>query len=136
LFYEILLRQRAERVKFVAALETVEKQAPVLAGRPKADDFLKVMRAVHSASRQLDQIGGRIADTLQEMKLNQVGSPKSHRLLPQGIIQPLKAGGAGPTGELRNTLQALPGAGTQAAASEEAARRLHGQVVARMKDVL
>jgi hypothetical protein len=136
LFYEVLLRQRAERTKFIAALEAMEKQTPVLAGRPSSEDFLRVMRAVQSTSRHLDQIGGRIADTLQEMKLNQVGSPKSHRLLQQGIIEPLKALNAGPMIELRNTLQALAGAGTQAAASEEAARRLHGQVVARMKDVL
>ena len=91
LFYEILLRQHAERAKFLATLELVEKQTPVLAGRPSSEDFLRVMRAEHSASRQLDQIGGRIADTLQEMKLNQVGSPKSHRLLQQGIIEPMKA---------------------------------------------
>ncbi len=30
LFYEILIRQRAERTKFLAVLETVEKQTPVL----------------------------------------------------------------------------------------------------------
>ena len=110
LFYEILLRQRAERAKFLAALEAVEKQTPVLAGRPKSDDFLRVMRAVQTTSRHLDQIGGRIADTLQEMKLNQVGSPKSHRLLQQGIIEPMKALNAGPMNELRGMLQALAGA--------------------------
>jgi hypothetical protein len=136
LFYEILLRQRAERAKFLAALEAVEKQTPVLAGRPASEDFLRVMRVMQSTSRQLDQIGGRITDTLQEMKLNQVGSPKSHRLLQQGIIEPLKALGAGPLNDLRGMLQALAGAGTQAGASEEAARRLHGQVVQKMKDIL
>ncbi len=136
LFYEILLRQRSERVKFVAALETVEKQAPVLAGRPTSEDFLKVMRAVHSGSRQLDQIGGRIADTLQEMKLNQVGSPKSHRLLQQGIIDPMKALNSGPMTELRGLLQSLSGGGTQAGASEDAARRLHHEIVVKMKDIL
>jgi hypothetical protein len=135
LFYEILLRQRAERAKFLAALELVEKQTPVLAGRPSSEDFLRVMRAEHSASRQLDQIGGRIADTLQEMKLNQVGSPKSHRLLQQGIIEPMKALNAGQLNELRGMLQSLAG-GTSAGASEEAARRLHSQVVAKMKDIL
>ena len=81
LFYEILIRQRAERAKFLAALEAVEKQTPVLAGQPKSEDFLKVMRVHHTGARQLEQIAGRVADTLQEMKLNQVGSPKSHRLL-------------------------------------------------------
>ena len=91
LFYEILIRQRAERAKFLAVLETMEKQTPVLAGKPSTDDFLRVMRVQHAASRQLDQIAGRIADTLQEMKLNQVGSPKSHRLLQEGVIDPIRA---------------------------------------------
>jgi hypothetical protein len=136
LFYEILLRQRAERAKFLAALEAMETQAPVLAGRPKAEDFLRVMRAVQTTSRHLDQIGGRLADTLQEMKLNQVGSPKSHRLLQQGIIEPMKALSSGPMNELRGMLQALAGAGTHAGASEEAARRLHGQVVDKIKGIL
>jgi hypothetical protein len=136
LFYEILLRQRAERAKFMAALEAIEKQTPVLAGRPKSDDFLRVMRAVQTTSRHLDQIGGRIADTLQEMKLNQVGSPKSHRLLQQGILEPMKALNAGPMNELRGMLQALSGAGAQAGASEDAARNLHAQVVAKMKGIL
>ena len=113
LFYEILLRQRAERAKFLAALEAVEKQTPVLAGRPRSDDFLRVMRPVQTTSRHLDQIGGRIADTLQEMKLNQVGSPKSHRILQQGIIEPMKALNAGPMNELRGMLQALAGAGAR-----------------------
>ena len=91
---------------------------------------------VHSGSRQLDQIGGRIADTLQEMKLNQVGSPKSHRLLQQGIIDPMKALNSGPMTELRGLLQSLSGGGTQAGASEDAARRLHHEIVVKMKDIL
>ena len=41
-----------------------------------------------SGARQLELIAGRVADTLQEMKLNQVGSPKSHRLLQDGVIEP------------------------------------------------
>ncbi len=104
LFYEILIRQRAERTKFLAVLETVEKQTPVLAGNPTADDFLRVMRDQHSGSRQLDQIAGRIADTLQEMKLNQIGSPKSHRLLQEGVIDPMRAFTAGPMNQLRGML--------------------------------
>ena len=75
-----------------------------------------MMRAVHAASRQLDQIGGRIADTLQEMKLNQVGSPKSHRLLQEGVIDPIRALNAGPMNELRGMLQALAGTGAETGA--------------------
>jgi hypothetical protein len=137
LFYEILVRQRLERAKFVAVLDSVEKQTPVLAGQPKADDFLKVMRVEHSGARQLEQIAGRVADSLQEMKLNQVGSPKSHRLLQEGVVDPLRALASGPMNKLRGVLQALSGTATGgAAASEDEARRLHSEVVETMKKIL
>jgi hypothetical protein len=136
LFYEILIRQRAERAKFLAVIESLEKQTPVLAGEPRADDFLRVMRLEHAGARQVDQIAGRIADALQEMKLNQIGSAKSHRLLQEAVIDPLRALAAGPMNELRGMLQALAGAGSSPGATEEAARRLHGQVVTTMRNIL
>jgi hypothetical protein len=136
LFYDILIRQRAERAKFLAVLEAAETQTPVLAGRPSAEDFLRVMRLQHSGARQLDQIAGRIADTLQEMKLNQIGSPKSHRLLQEGVIDPLRALTAGPLSQLRNVLQTLAGAGSTPGATRDEARRLHAEVVTRMRNIL
>jgi hypothetical protein len=136
LFYEILVRQRAERSKFLTVLETAEKQTPVLAGQPSADDLLRVMRAMHAGSRQLDQIAARIADSLQEMKLNQIGSPKSFRLLEEGVIDPLRALNAGPMNQLRGMLQTLAGAGSTPGASREAARGLHAEVVTKMKEIL
>jgi hypothetical protein len=136
LFYELLIRQRAERTKFLAILETLEKQTPVLDGNPTADDFVRIMRDQHSGSRQLDQIGSRIADTLQEMKLNQLGTPKSHRLLQEGVIDPVRALTAGPMGQLRNVLQTLSGAASSPGASKETARRLHGEVVTKMRNIL
>ncbi|MGC8642495.1 MAG: hypothetical protein ACP5XB_21775 [Isosphaeraceae bacterium] len=135
LFYEILIRQRAERAKFLAALETAEKQTPILASTPSAEDDVGVLRALHANSRQLDQIAARIADTLQEMKLNQVGSPKSHRLLQEGVIDPIRALNSGPVAELRGVLQGLGGS-RRGQAEMEKARRLHGEVVARMKTIL
>ena len=135
LFYEILVRQRAERAKFVATLDAAEKQGRSMAGTPAADAYAGVARALHAGNRQLDQIAARIADSLQEMKLNQVGSPKSHRLLQEGVIDPIRALNAGPAGELRTVLQALAG-GRKAGADAEKARRLHGEVVARMKQIL
>jgi hypothetical protein len=136
LFYEILIRQRAERAKFLAALETMEKQTPVLAGKPSTDDFLRVMRVQHAASRQLDQIAGRVADSLQEMKLNQIGSPKSHRLLQEGVVDPMRALTAGPMSQSRSVLQALAGVGSSPGANREAARRLHDEVVTKMRAIL
>jgi hypothetical protein len=136
LFYEILIRQRAERAKFLAVIETAEKQTPVLAGEPSAEEFLQVMRLQHAGSRQLDQIAGRLADTLQEMKLNQIGSPKSHRLLQEEVVDPIRALTAGPMSQLRGVLQTLAGAATSAGANKELARRLHQEVVTKMRNIL
>ena len=136
LFYEILLRQRAERAKFVAVLDIAEKQTPLLASTPTADTYATVMRALHPGSRQLELTAGRIADTLQEMKLNQVGSPKSHRLLQEAVIDPIRALNAGPIGELRGVLLSLSGSGSRGGATPDDARRLHGAVVNGMKTIL
>ncbi len=136
LFYEILIRQRAERTKFLAVLETAEKQTPVLAGNPSGEDYVRVMRSEHSGSRQLEQISGRIADTLQEMKLNQIGSAKSYHLLQEGVIDPMRALTAGPMNQLRSMLQALAGVASSPGATKEAARRLHAEVVTKMKNIL
>ncbi len=136
LFYEILIRQRAERAKFLTALETTTKETPVLESNPTSDDLVHIMREQHTVSRQLDQIAVRIGDTLQEMKLNQVGSPKSHRLLQDGVIDPIRALTAGPMNELRNSLQALTGTGSTKTASKDQTRRLHGEVVTKMKNIL
>jgi hypothetical protein len=136
LFYDILIRQRAERTKFLAVLDTLDKQAPLLEGNPTADAFLRVMRLEHAGARQLEQIALRIADTLQEMKLNQIGSPKSHRLLQEGVIDPIRALSTGPMNQLRGVLQTLAGAGTSPGASKESARRLHGEVVRTMRNIL
>jgi hypothetical protein len=101
-----------------------------------AEDYLNVLRALHTGSRQLDQVSARIADTLQEMKLNEVGSPKSHRLLQDGVIDPIRDLNSGPVTQLRGVLQALGGGGTRTQADVEKARRLHGEVVAKMKTIL
>jgi len=70
------------------------------------------------------------------MKLNQVGSPKSHRLLQQAIIDPIRALSTGPMSQVRSVLQSLSGAASTPGSSESDARRLHAEVVTRMKNIL
>ena len=135
LFYEILIRQRAERAKFLAAYEAAGKLGATLAGTPSAEDYTAAARSLHGGTRQVELIAGRIGDSLAEMKLNQVGSPKSHRLLQDGVIDPILALNAGPAAEFRTTLQALA-AGSKAQGDAEKARQLHGAVLARMKAIL
>jgi hypothetical protein len=138
LFYEILIRQRAERAKFVAILESHEKQTPVLDGPspPSSEDWVRLARHEHATARQLDQIAGRLTDALQEMKLNQVGSPKSHRLLQDEVIDPIRALGAGPLNALRSAVQNLANSGQGPPSSLDSARRLHHEVVTTMKTIL
>jgi hypothetical protein len=136
LFYEILTRQRTERAKFVAIVEAAERRTSSLGGSPTRDAYAAATRALHAESRQLDMIAGRIADTLQEMKLNRVGSPKSHRLLQEGVIDPIRALNAGPVGELRAALLSLSGNGPKTGADPESAHRLHAAVVTKLKTIL
>jgi hypothetical protein len=138
LFYEVLIRQRAERAKFMALVEAHEKQAPLLEAPnpPSAEDWVRLARLGQSSSRQLDQIAGRLTDTLQEMKLNEVGSLKSHRLLQEEIIDPIRALGAGPLSALRNRVQSLANSGQSSAASTESVGQLHQEVVRTMKTIL
>ena len=139
LFYEILIRQRAERAKFLAVLESLEKQTPVLAGPspPSSEDFVRLARHEHATARQLDQIAGRIADTLQEMKLNQVGSPKSHRLLARRGHRPDPGARRRPHERAaRRASRPSPNSGQ---ARQRAWTRLDGcthEVVTRMKNIL
>jgi hypothetical protein len=136
LFYEILIRQRAERTKFLGVLEAEERQTPILEASPSVEDYVRILRAEQSGARQLEQISARIADTLQEMKLNQIGSSKSHHLLENGVINPIRELGAGPLSQSRSVLQALAGVASSQGASKEAARRLHEEVVTKMRNIL
>ena len=134
LFYEILIRQRAERAKFVAAYDATEKQSANSDRQPdlRGCDSTWRGRCTRSRGKWIRLLQG-LADSLQEMKLNQVGSPKSHRLLQDGVIDPIRALNAGPAGELRGVLQALAN-GSKTNDDGDKARQLHGEVVTRMKD--
>ena len=136
LFYELLIRQRAERARFLALVQAAEARAPILEGSPPKEVYTETVRDLHSTSRQVDQIASRIADSLQEMTLNRIGSPKSHRLLQEGVIDPLRALSAGPLNDLRGMVQTLAGGGARAGADPESVRELHGEVLAEMRAIL
>ncbi|WP_337174073.1 hypothetical protein [Paludisphaera sp.] len=135
LFYEILIRQRAERAKFLAIVDAADKSTPVLEGDATPEQVVAIARAGQTAARQVDQIAGRIADALLEMQLNQIGSPKSYRLLQEGVVDPLRALASGPMPQLQATLQALASAGAKGPAKDEARRR-HSEVVTTMRRIL
>jgi hypothetical protein len=52
------------------------------------------------------------------------------------VIEPIRALTTGPLNQLGTMLQALSGGNATATANEAAARKLHGEVVATMKNIL
>ena len=56
--------------------------------------------------------------------------------MQEGVIDPIRALNAGPMNELRGVLQSLAGTGPKPGRAKEAARRLHDEVVTKMKNIL
>ena len=58
------------------------------------------------------------------------------RQIPRAIIDPIKSLTAGPMNQLRGALQSLSSMSTASNESRESARKLQGEVVARMRAIL
>jgi hypothetical protein len=57
-------------------------------------------------------------------------------VLQDGVIDPLRAHIPGPLNQLRGVLQTLAGTASGPGANKEAARRVHAEVVTKMKSIL
>jgi len=134
LFYEILLRQRAERTRFVRLIEKAEAQSPVLDGAPTPDDALEVMRAYHTVGREIEQSAGRLEAALEEMVLNRIGTTKSHRLMREAIIAPMRDLAAGPIANLKEELQLLASGRERTDATS--ARKRHAAILKELQAIL
>lgn len=134
LFYEILMRQRAERAKFTAALETAKAQSEVLANSPTAEQIGAVARKHQLVARQAWQTANRLEATLEEMTLNDLGGQQARELLKTKVIDAIRQLHSEPMARLREALDAAaadPGAEQLAAARER-----HDEVVAAMQKIL
>ncbi|HVW39393.1 MAG TPA: hypothetical protein VHB99_18880, partial [Pirellulales bacterium] len=134
LFYEILMRQRAERAKFAAALETAKAQSEPLAKSPTAEQIGAVARKHQLVARQAWQTANRLEATLEEMTLNDLGGQQARDLLKTKVIDGIRQLHSEPMARLREALDAAaadPGAEQLAAARER-----HDEVVAAMQKIL
>jgi len=107
LFYEILTRQREQRARFAKALETARGQHDALRLLTAANEAGPLVRVHQALTRQVWQVAGQLNGTLQEMTLNELGSPTARELLEKSIIKPLRDLHEGPLAELRGKLEAL-----------------------------
>ncbi len=89
LFYDILMRQREQRAKFAAALESAKTQAKTLAELGQPEEAFGLSRAQQVINRQVWQVTGALDATLQEMTLNDLANPQARDNLQSTIITPL-----------------------------------------------
>lgn len=89
LFYEILGRQRVERAKFVGAIASAKTQVSDLAVLVSAEQGTNVGRKHQVIARQVWQVANRLDAILQELTLNELGSPKD-RQIQEKIIESLR----------------------------------------------
>ncbi|HUY88619.1 MAG TPA: hypothetical protein VMV10_07790, partial [Pirellulales bacterium] len=134
LFYEILMRQRAERAKFAAALETAKAQSEPLAGSPAAEQIAGVARKHQLVARQAWQVANRLEATLEEMTLNDLGGQQARELLKTKVIDGIRQLHAEPMARLRTALEAA--AAEPSAEQIVAARQRHEEVVSTMQKIL
>ena len=134
LFYEILMRQRAERAKFAAALETAKAQSEPLSGAPTAEAIAAVARKHQLVARQVWQTANRLEATLEEMTLNDLGGQQARELLKTKVIDGMRQLHAEPMAQLRAALDAA--AAEAAPEKVVAARQRHDEVVAAMQKIL
>lgn len=140
LFYEILMRQRAERARFRTALDTARTQAETLAAtkpeQAKAEQTAGWLRRHQLIARQVTQVGGRLDATLQEMTLNDLGSPQARELLESKIVAPLRQLPGEMLDRQRQTLEALAAGPVPTSARLGEARKQQQEIVTQMQRIL
>jgi hypothetical protein len=90
LFYDILMRQREQRAKFSAALDSAKDQGRALVALAKPEEALGVSRAEQVIARGVWQVANQLDATLQEMTLNDLGNPQARESLQSTVIGPLR----------------------------------------------
>jgi len=91
LFYEILTRQREQRAKFSAALVAAKTQSEMLDRLSKPADVTGLTRSHQVLARQVWQIANQLDASLEEMKLNDLGTGPARQLMTSNIIGPMRA---------------------------------------------
>jgi hypothetical protein len=135
LFYEILMRQRAERGKFSSALEGAKAQTEPLAVVPTADVAFGLVRKHQVIARQVWQVANRLEVTLTEMELNDLGSSQARDLLRTKVIDAIRQLHGEPMTRLRVALESVA-ADPLASEPLVEARELQQEVVDQMTKIL
>jgi len=136
LFYDILMRQREQRAKFAAALESAKTQAKTLADLSQPEDAFGLGRAQQVINRQVWQVTGALAATLEEMTLNDLGNPAARENLQSTVITPLGKLHDDLLAKLRASVDGVAPGGAIDPRKREEAQALADQSVEVMQSIL
>lgn len=134
LFYEILMRQRAERVRFRGALETQQANLEALANNVTVEQAAATLRKHQTSTRHVGQVSTRLAATLVELTLNDLGTTQARALLETKILTPLRDLHANALDRQQNVLEKLVNGPTSASLTE--ARKAQADIVKKMERIL
>ncbi len=136
LFYEILMRQREQRAKFAAALQSAQSQSKAIGELTKGSDALGIVRAQQVIGLQVWQVANQLDATLQEMTLNDLGNAQARESLQSTVITPLRTLHDDLLAHLRAEIDGLAGQGSIVEDRRAEAIVLADQAVAAMQTIL
>jgi hypothetical protein len=134
LFREFRLRPQGERAKFRKGLEEAQKIQAGLQTLTSPAAAQQLARQHRLVQRESARIANAMAESLTEMKLNQLGGVEAHELMEQKVIAPLKALSSDTMTRQRDALDGLARNLDAQSLGETSARQ--EQIVAEMQAIL
>jgi hypothetical protein len=91
LFREILLRQQAERAKFRKQADEVRDMRGAMNLVTGADSVVKLAQRHRAVQHEVNRITTALAESLTEMKNNQLGTDEAYQMMQSQVLNPLQA---------------------------------------------
>jgi hypothetical protein len=132
LFREILLRQQSERAKFRKQIDECGKIKETLTTLASTSTAGQVARQHRNVQHEAQRIGTTLAESIEEMRLNGLGTPEAYKMMQDKVLTPLKQMDAELMIPQRD---ALDGLGSQSVKLEEVSAR-EDQIIAKMQEIL
>jgi hypothetical protein len=130
------MRQREQRAKFAAALESMREQSKSLARLEEAQEAPGLARAQQVINRQVWQVAGVLEGTLEEMKLNDLANQQARDNLQSTIITPLRKLHDDLLGRLRGAIDGVVQEGKVAENRRTEAVAIADQAIGVMQSIL
>jgi len=132
LFKEILLRQQGERAKFRKAIDQAQKIRDGL-NTVTAETAVQMARDHRTIQRESMRIATSLAESITEMRLNQLGSDEAYDMMDKNVLKPLADMNEKLMNPQRDALESLK-VDDSAKVADAAGRQ--EQIIARMNEIM